>query len=694
MAHPDFPSPGSRRVLLLPLTVRDGEITRRILREHQIETCVCRSVPHLCEELQDGAGLLLVAEEHLLKPGSQRLMQDLMAQPPWSDLPLLVLTAPHQTKPAELEAWQRVANVTLLPRPLSIQSFVGVVLSRLRDRGRQYAMLNLVRSLEQSSREFRQLADAMPQMVFTADAHGKFQYFNRRAIEFFHLNPDDIASFDWKWVVHKDDIAEVFTAWTEAIRGGSSFQGEFRVRTSNQGDHRWHLTRALPVQDSQGQVIRWFGTATDIHEHKTIQHQLQRSRWEAAAASHVKSEFLANMSHEIRTPMTAILGYAELLADKEDDPEKREFLEIIERNGSFLLEIINDILDLSKIEAGKLEIHAEPFDLVPLVEDIRSLMQLRANENRIDFRVEYVQPMPRQIHSDPKRLRQILLNLVGNAIKFTSQGGVALRISCHEEQVVFEVVDTGIGMSPQQVEQLFQAFRQADGSVSRQYGGSGLGLAISQRLAKMLGGEITVESQLHQGSTFTCAIHSGTIDGGAIDGTPQREIARHETTPTDAGHSTATRDHSPPCPPKNKRNGQGPGRASRADSAPATLTCCVLVVDDRRDVRFLAGRILTKAGAEVRYAEDGVEAVQLVQQWLAEQSPPDIVLMDMQMPILDGYQATQRLRELGFQQPIIALTADAMHGDMDRCLSSGCNAYISKPIDSRELIDIVAEHVS
>ncbi|WP_197525516.1 hybrid sensor histidine kinase/response regulator [Pseudobythopirellula maris] len=642
--------------MLLP-TTKDGEITARLFAENGVEGVVCPDLDTLCREARAGAGALLVAEERLLGDSERAVETMLREQPTWSDLPLLILTLSSQVHAAELERWQQSFNVTLIERPLKITPFLSLVRSRLKDRKRQYTVRDLLESLDARGREFRQLADAMPQMVFAADARGRMEFINQRAFDLLGLTPQRLKDASWAQAIHPEDIGAAETRWRRSIETGASFQAELRVRDARTGKHRWHLVRAEAIRGPNGAVLHWYGTGTDIHRQKLYERRLATDADRAAAEGAAKSEFLANMSHEIRTPMTAILGYAELLAEKESDAEKRRFLSVIQQNGSFLLEIINDILDLSKIEAGKLETVPARFELGPFVHDIYALMRVRADESGVGFSVEYSGAAPDWVHSDPKRLRQVLVNLVGNAIKFTHEGSVRLAVSGSPGELVFEVIDTGIGMSDDQIESLFAPFHQADSSVSRRFGGTGLGLAISQRLARMLGGDITVASRLGEGSTFKLTL----------------ALAEDQAAP-------------PPGAPRE-------GALAAADDEPPRLGCRVLVVDDRHDIRFLAGRILENAGADVDYAENGLHATELVERMLNAGSPPDIVLMDMQMPAMDGYEATARLRSMGFRRPIIALTADAMQGDMDRCLKSGCNAYLSKPIATAEMLRMVAEHL-
>jgi signal transduction histidine kinase/ActR/RegA family two-component response regulator len=405
---------------------------------------------------------------------------------------------------------------------------------------------------------------------------------------------------------------------------------------------------------------RQYAVRNFLAERELISEKIREALAAASAANVAKSQFLANMSHEIRTPMTAVLGYADLLAEREFDQEKLAFLQVIKRNGSFLLEIINDILDLSKIESGKLEIRWERFSPQSVVQDVLSLMNVRAEEKGIELILEFDGAIPEIIQSDPGRLKQILINLVGNAIKFSEEGEVRLKVSYRNgsaPRLGFHVTDTGIGMTEDQVRRLFRPFSQGDASVTRSFGGTGLGLAISQRLAQMLGGEIVVASRPGRGSEFSFDVPAG-----------------------DVGNLRLVAPHVPPY-----------ANSSAKETPDRRLDCRVLVVDDRRDVRLLTRHILQRAGAAVEFAEDGIEALECVRSSLLESRPYDVVLLDMQMPRLDGYQTAALLRTMGFRSPIVALTADAMQGDMDRCLANGCNAYLSKPIDAAHLIATVAD---
>ena len=392
----------------------------------------------------------------------------------------------------------------------------------------------------------------------------------------------------------------------------------------------------------------------------------------ATAATRAKSEFLANMSHEIRTPMTAILGYADVLLERDhlDDggAGSTEAAEIIRRNGEYLLGIINDILDLSKIEAGKLQVERIACNPCALVADVASLVAVKARGAGLALNVEYEGPLPATILTDPTRLRQILINVVGNAIKFTELGSVRLVTRFVEmgerSSVEFDVVDSGIGMTEEQIAKLFQPFTQADASMARKFGGTGLGLTISKRFAKMLGGDLVViHSQPGAGSHFRLSVATGELHGVQMIDDPL----------------AATRICEEPSVP-------GSSAGERA-----LLGTRVLLAEDGPDNQRLIAHILRKAGAHVTVVENGKLAVSAALAAHAADEPFHAILMDMQMPVMDGYTATDRLRQQGYTGQIIALTAHAMAGDRQKCIDAGCNDFAVKPINRTRLIQVIGD---
>ncbi|WP_442484426.1 response regulator [Aeoliella sp. SH292] len=384
----------------------------------------------------------------------------------------------------------------------------------------------------------------------------------------------------------------------------------------------------------------------------------------AEQANRTKSKFLANMSHEIRTPLNGILGFTDVLLRDRDSispQEVDENLNIIRRSGHHLLSLINDVLDLSKIEADKLQVESIACSPHQIISDAVSVLRVGATEKGVGLHYRWDGHIPETIHTDPYRLKQLLLNLIGNAIKFTQQGSIVVvaRVERKHAQplLAVEVRDTGIGIPAAKLEEIFRPFVQADDSVTRKFGGTGLGLAIGRQIAEALGGSLTVTSTVGKGSTFVARIATGSLDG----------VATYDQPPQLVG-----------------------GDVRESNPTACDLTGMnVLVVDDGDTNRKLIRLLLERAGAKVRLAENGQVAVDL-----ATQASFDVVLMDMQMPVLDGYSATARIRERGFTGPVVALTAHAMKGDREKCELAGCTDYLSKPVEAGELYALLSKYIA
>jgi signal transduction histidine kinase/DNA-binding NarL/FixJ family response regulator len=435
-----------------------------------------------------------------------------------------------------------------------------------------------------------------------------------------------------------------------------------------------------PISAEEDSLLEGLGsTVAFVVQQAAAEEAIRQARTEAEQANAAKSQFLANMSHEIRTPMTAILGFAELIGhsiegcttcpDHQTCPtraQNKESIRIIRRNGEHLLDLINDILDLSKIEAGKMPVERIACSPVQVVEEVVSFMRVRAIEKGLSLDARFEFPLPETILSDPVRVRQVLINLVGNAVKFTSEGHVEIVVRCMtgvhagRASMAFDVKDTGIGMTPDEIGRLFQPFAQADSSMMRQHGGTGLGLAISKRLAEALGGDIHIVSRPGEGSTFTFTVEA------ELPG-PVRML-------NDLSEAAARASHQPQLPP------------------PAAVRLCgrVLLAEDGPDNQKLIALILRHAGADVDLASSGRAAVERALEGMAAGTPYDAILMDMQMPEMDGYEATSKLRESGYRGPIVALTAHAMAGDRQKCIDAGCDDYATKPVDRLGLLRMLA----
>jgi len=400
---------------------------------------------------------------------------------------------------------------------------------------------------------------------------------------------------------------------------------------------------------------------------ETAIHRTQALAAQAHSASHFKSLFVASMSHEIRTPLTSILGFAEnLLCMDLSEAETQTALRAIRRSGEHLLHIINNVLDLSKIEAGKFEFHPAPCSLRNTVEDVVALLQTMAEDRKIEVKAEFKGPVPNQVKTDPTRLRQILINLAGNAVKFTENGRVRIILDAtgpandRHQQLQFDVVDTGIGMTAQQAARIFKAFEQGGATKAARFGGTGLGLTISRHLAELMGGEITFETKPDVGTTFRFRLDVEVLDQ------------------TDDHDATANR--------------QASDRQSRGTSLPGTdsMPYRILLAEDSPDNQQLIAFVLSRAGADVTVVANGREAVDAAS---ASTAAFDLILMDMQMPIMDGYEATRWLRHAGCTIPIIALTAHAMDDDREKCIEAGCTDFAAKPIHWAALVETMQRHV-
>ncbi len=525
----------------------------------------------------------------------------------------------------------------------------------LRVRERTLAVLH-------SEKQLKIITNAVPQLLARFDKDENILFANSSFCQWFGINQEDIKKYSFAEVLGPERYpANKF--FIDRVLKGETLAYERKSRSKADPDIDTILNiNFLPEFDDSEEVKGFILVATDIKKYKEIEVELKSAKQEAEVANETKSAFLANMSHEIRTPLGAIIGFSELLTDpKTKASEKENMIGIIKRNGKLLSTIINDILDLSKVEAGKLQIEKIDVRLNDLLNDVSQFLNLEATGKGLELYLEPEKDLPVAIKTDPTRLRQILFNIVGNAIKFTDKGFIKIKVKKNPEnaqQILFSVQDTGTGISQAQANKLFSPFTQADATTTRKFGGTGLGLVLSKKLAKALGGDVVLESStLGFGSTFVITINQGETTMKASDQlAPKAAVAMSERLKDQISDLTGVR---------------------------------ALLVDDSDDNLELIQHILNLAGVTADLAKNGQEGVKK-----ALENKYDIVLMDLQMPVMDGYEATKILREKKYSVPIIALTAHAMKEEREKTQQYGFNDHVTKPIDRSILLRTISHYTN
>ena len=523
--------------------------------------------------------------------------------------------------------------------PGDLELIEGVA-SRLRD---AVERAQAEKALRDSEARFSGLTQAIPNQVWTATPVGNVDWVNERTYAYAGTENISFDGEGWTAIVHPDDLPTAGATWAAALSSGNVYEVEFRIRRHD-GVYRWHLVRAVPQRDADGAVTGWIGTNTDIDDQKAAELEVVAAKVAAEEANVAKSTFMANMSHELRTPLSAIIGYSEMMLEEvEDGAESADLagdMRKIEGNARHLLGLINDVLDLSKIESGKMEVYAEEFDVEASVREVADTVRtlVGKKENRL---VLDLAPDLGTMRSDLTKVRQMLLNLLGNAAKFTDKGVITLA-AWREGQdvgdaVCFRVADTGIGMTPEQLEKLFGRFQQADSSTTRRFGGTGLGLSLTKAFADMLDGMVAVESTEGQGTAFTL-----------------RLPATHLTLSEDAD----------PLPDRI---------ATEADAEDASLDL-VLVIDDDADQRILMTRFLHREGFRVQVAADGRRGLEL-----ARTLHPRTILLDVMMPGIDGWSVLSALKSDSdlANIPVVMVTSVEQRG---LAASLGAADYVQKPV--------------
>lgn len=505
--------------------------------------------------------------------------------------------------------------------------------------------------IRQSEELYRGIVNLATEGIWRTDAAGNSTLVNGRVADMLRVCPAQLQLASIHEFVGSACKEEFATRWSLLMGGlNQKFDCCFRVKGRS---YFWAQVSATPMRSANGEVDGALLLLTDISARRQAENYLLKAKLDADSANEAKSRFLANMSHEIRTPLGAVLGFAELLLDADQNEQQRlDCVNAIRRNGRLLLDLINDILDLSKVEAGRLDVETKPLSLLDLVIDLRTLFKPQAQKRNLCYEIEISPDLPRWISTDPTRLRQILINLIGNAMKFTEHGTVKVQLLREADQLVCHVSDSGVGISEAAAKRLFTPFTQADPSVNRQFGGTGLGLVLARNLARALGGDVRLLKSIPGlGSVFECRIRLQRVS----------EI-----------------------PASSPRHPQTNLIADRR----LLEHLEVLVADDCEDNRLLLSRILKKFSASVTLVQNGKEAVQA-----AMAGHFDVVLMDIQMPTMDGYEATRALRESGYRKPIIALTAHALKEERELILKAGCDQHVTKPVDRDILLKAILEVV-
>ena len=514
-------------------------------------------------------------------------------------------------------------------------------------------------ALQATTNRLNFLLNYSPVVIFSCKPGGNYEatFISENIKDVFGYESTAFLEDDEFWVhnLHPDDVERVLNGLANPFVN-DFYLHEYRLRRSD-GVYRWILCQLRLIRDRAGRPVEMLGYLIDISDRKQAELELEQAKEAAETANRAKSMFLSNMSHELRTPLNAILGFTQLMSyDPVLTPELQQDLAIVNRSGEHLLELINDILDLSKIESGQMTLYLSDFDLKKLLRSIEQMLQFKAKSKGLKVIVERDPNLPQFVHTDEKKLYQVLVNLLGNAIKFTNQGSVTLRVRSEQSdqtscRLSFEVEDTGVGIAPTEIDSLFKAFVQAEAG-NKLNQGTGLGLAISQRFVQLMGSQIRVQSTLNRGSIFYFELGVNL---------PQAVCLASEL-------------------PQQRVIGIAAGQP----------TYRILVVEDLEENRRLLVKLLTSVGFEVREATQGVEALEMWESWF-----PDVIWMDLRMPIMDGYTATKRIREhpKGQETVIIALTASVFEEDREKVLMAGCDEFMSKPFQERLVFDKLAQYL-
>lgn len=645
---------GEHQVLALAPTGKDVRATREVLGSAGIAATICADMADLCRQLDVGAGAVLLTDESLKSEGSlAALAAAIQRQPKWSDLPLVLLASGGANSPIAMQALQGLQNVLVLDRPVHLPTLVSAVRTALRSRQRQYEIRDHLDERMRAEKSLARLAaivESSDDAIVSKTLNGIIQTWNVGAERLFGYRAEEIIGQPITLLLPPERMHEEDQI-LERVRSGRRVTHLETVRVTKDGRRIDVSVTVSPIKDQDGRIIGASKIAHDITERKRAETALLEAKTAAEAANEAKSLFLANISHEVRTPMNAILGMIELAMRHAINPTTKDCLSTAKESADILLALLNDLLDSAKIESGNLQLEAAPLRLRSILDHVTRVFSVRASERGLAFYCRTPEDIPSAVIGDQVRLRQVLFNLVGNAIKFTERGEVVVSVrvesqESEEVQLEFSVRDTGIGIPRDDLNRIFKPFAQADVSTARRFGGTGLGLSISANLVALMGGRIWAESEPGQGSTFFFTI----------------------------------------CLPLAKELPLEQEPSFGIPSAPSAVLR-ILLVEDNPANQKLATYILRERGHTVEVAGNGQQSLRMTQE-----NRYDVILMDVQMPGMDGLETTAAIRARAGGQnrvPIIAMTARAMQDDREQCMEQGMDGYLSKPIEAREMISLI-----
>jgi PAS domain S-box-containing protein len=573
------------------------------------------------------------------------------------DVPVVMLTGLHDENVA-VELMKAGAADYLSKTGLSPSRLEQSITHTVRMYRAERSASEVREALEASERQYRFMAESIPQIIWTTEADGSADYFNQRMYDYTGLSREDAAGWGWKTAIHPDDVARVTSIWMQAVATKAPYEAELRLCRASDRSHRWHLSRAVPLRDPQGGVVKWFGTCTDIEDQKRTAALLEQERARVEEANRAKDSFLATLSHELRTPLNAVLGWVRILLSRAVTEEKRErALRTIERNAQAQAQLIEDLLDVSRIASGKLRLEVGPVDFADIIEAALETIRPAADAKgvRLDATLDTVAGA---VVGDAGRLQQVVSNLLTNAVKFTPRGGtVHVGLRRDGATTNLTVSDNGRGIAAALLPHVFERFRQSDVATDRSQGGLGLGLAIVRHLVELHGGSVEAFSD-GEGKGARFAVTLPIAEGGPL--------SRGTLAGIRAGLS-----------------------ATAAGRLPELAGAHVLVVDDEQDSRELVRSILEDYGVRVSKAGTVADALAVF-----DQDPPDVLVSDIGILEESGYDLIRRVRlrapDRGGLTPAVALTAYARAADRAQALSAGFNQHLAKPVSPIDLVVIVA----